>query len=82
MQEKKLGLAIAILKINTELYPRSANAFDRLGEAYMNNGDKELAIKSYKKAPRTRRAQRQRGQSAERTPAMTRATRSDEDLEP
>ena len=30
--------------------PRSANAFDSLGEAYRAQGDRELAIRSYEKA--------------------------------
>jgi len=30
--------------------PQSANAHDSLGEAYMINGNKELAIKNYKKS--------------------------------
>lgn len=42
--------AIKILKLNTELYPESANVYDSLGEAYMKSGDKENAIKFYKKA--------------------------------
>jgi cytochrome c-type biogenesis protein CcmH/NrfG len=31
-------------------YPESANTYDSLGEAYMIHGDKELAIKNYKKS--------------------------------
>jgi len=31
-------------------YPQSANAFDSMGEAYMINDDKELAIQNYKKS--------------------------------
>jgi len=50
MREKKLPEAIAVFKLNVELYPESANTYDSLGEAYMNNGDKELAIVNYKKS--------------------------------
>jgi tetratricopeptide (TPR) repeat protein len=50
MREKKLPEAIAIFKLNVEFYPASSNVYDSLGEAYMNNGDKELAIANYKKS--------------------------------
>jgi tetratricopeptide (TPR) repeat protein len=42
--------AIAILKLNSTEHPKSSNAFDSLGEAYRNNGDKDLAINSYQTA--------------------------------
>jgi tetratricopeptide (TPR) repeat protein len=47
---KKVREAIEIFKLNVESYPQSANVYDSLGEAYMMNGDKELAIRSYQKA--------------------------------
>ena len=50
LQQKKIAEAIGVFKVNVELYPQSANAYDSLGEAYMANGDKELAITSYKKS--------------------------------
>jgi CubicO group peptidase (beta-lactamase class C family) len=50
MGEKKIKEAIEIFKINTEANPQSANAFDSLGEAYMENDDKELAIRAYQKS--------------------------------
>jgi CubicO group peptidase (beta-lactamase class C family) len=50
MRQKKLPEAIAIFKLNVEFYPASSNVYDSLGEAYMNNGDKELAIANYKKS--------------------------------
>jgi CubicO group peptidase (beta-lactamase class C family) len=50
LQQKKMAEAIAIFKINVELYPQSSNVYDSLGEAYMVNGDKELAIANYKKS--------------------------------
>jgi CubicO group peptidase (beta-lactamase class C family) len=46
----KLKEAIAILSLNVEFYPSSANAYDSLGEAYMNDGEKELAIRNYTKS--------------------------------
>jgi cytochrome c-type biogenesis protein CcmH/NrfG len=33
-----------------EEYPESYNAYDSLGEAYMNNGEKDPAIKNYQKS--------------------------------
>jgi CubicO group peptidase (beta-lactamase class C family) len=50
MRAKKLPEAIALLKLNVEFYPESSNVYDSLGEAYMNNGDKELAITNYKRS--------------------------------
>jgi tetratricopeptide (TPR) repeat protein len=50
LQGKKVADAIEILKLNVEMYPQSANTYDSLGEAYMVNGDKELAIANYKKS--------------------------------
>ena len=50
MRQKKLAEAIAVFKVNTELYPDSFNTYDSLAEAYMNNGDKDLAIANYKKS--------------------------------
>lgn len=50
MRQKKLPEAIAIFKVNVDLYPNSWNVYDSLGEAYMTNGDKELAITNYKKS--------------------------------
>lgn len=42
--------AIEIYKMNAESFPNSAKVFDDLGEAYMFNGNKELAIKYYSKS--------------------------------
>jgi CubicO group peptidase (beta-lactamase class C family) len=50
MRQNKLPEAIAIFKINVEFYPASWNVYDSLGEAYMNNGEKELAITNYRKS--------------------------------
>jgi len=46
----KFDDAIAIFKLNTEAYPESANTWDSLGDGYFWKGEKENAIKSYKKA--------------------------------
>lgn len=50
LEMKKVREAIEIFKLNTEAYPQSANVYDSLGEAYMKNGDKELAIRNYQRA--------------------------------
>jgi tetratricopeptide (TPR) repeat protein len=39
-----------VFKLNTKLFPDSANAFNSLGEAYLTLGDKENAILSYRKS--------------------------------
>lgn len=50
IEEKLYDMAIAVFTINTKLFPNIANTFDSLAEAYMISGDKESAIKYYKKA--------------------------------
>ena len=50
LRAKKLPEAIAYFKLNVEFYPKSFNVYDSLGDAYMANGDKELAIANYKKS--------------------------------
>jgi cytochrome c-type biogenesis protein CcmH/NrfG len=47
---KKVREAIEIFKLNVETYPASANVYDSLGEAYMLNGNKELAVKNYQRS--------------------------------
>jgi len=42
--------AIDIFKLNAKNYPDSGNVYDSLGEAYMQSGQKQLAIDSYKKS--------------------------------
>ncbi len=42
--------AIAVFKLNVELYPDSFNVYDSLGEAYMNSGDTKNAIENYKRS--------------------------------
>ena len=50
MGAKKLPDAILIFQKNVELHPASWNAYDSLAEAYMNDGQKELAIQNYEKS--------------------------------
>lgn len=42
--------AIEVFKLNVESYPKSANVYDSLAEAYLATGNKQLAIDNYKKA--------------------------------
>lgn len=42
--------AIALFKLNVEMYPNGFNAYDSLAEAYMAQGDREAAIKNYRKS--------------------------------
>ena len=50
INEKKLKEAIEIFKLNVFAFPKSANAFDSLGEAYLEAGDRQSAIENYKKS--------------------------------
>jgi cytochrome c-type biogenesis protein CcmH/NrfG len=50
IEQEKRSEAIQVLKLNAQLYPDSANAFDSLGEAYEAIEEKTLAIDSYKRA--------------------------------
>ena len=42
--------AIALFKLNVEMYPNAFNPYDSLAEAYMAQGDREAAIKNYRKS--------------------------------
>lgn len=42
--------AIEIFKLNVSAYPESGNVYDSLAEAYMTNGDREMAINFYLKS--------------------------------
>ena len=48
--DKRVSDAIAIFKLNAIEHPISSNAFDSLGEAYRQNGERNLAIMSYQTA--------------------------------
>lgn len=45
-----LKAALAIFKLNVEMYPEAFNVYDSYGEALMKDGQKELAIENYKKS--------------------------------
>lgn len=48
--QNEVDKAIEVFILNTERNPKSANAFDSLGEAYATKGDKTNAIKNFKKS--------------------------------
>jgi tetratricopeptide (TPR) repeat protein len=50
LNAKKFNAAIRILQLNVEAYPQSSNVYDSLGEAYMDDGNKPLAIANYQKS--------------------------------
>jgi CubicO group peptidase (beta-lactamase class C family) len=50
LYEGEYDRSIAILTLNAEFYPESANCYDSLAEAYLTKGDKERAIELYRKA--------------------------------
>lgn len=50
LSAKRVKDAIEVFKQNVADYPQSANTYDSLGEAYMINGDRELAIKNYERS--------------------------------
>jgi len=50
IRAKKFKKAIRVLQLNVEAYPQSSNVYDSLGEAYMDDGNKPLAIANYQKS--------------------------------
>ncbi|WP_343615556.1 serine hydrolase [Flavobacterium sp.] len=50
LQNGKKKEAIEVFKINVETFPKSGNVYDSLGEAYLADGDKKLAIANYSKS--------------------------------
>ncbi len=49
LRMKRTKDAIEIFKLNVEMFPKSANPYDSLGEAYLADDQKELALVNYKK---------------------------------
>ena len=50
LQAKDYARALAVFRLNTELYPDSANTYDSLAEATELSGDKAGAVTLYRKA--------------------------------
>jgi tetratricopeptide (TPR) repeat protein len=49
MGRKRYAEAVRVLEVNTANFPKSFNAYDSLGEAYLKAGNTELAIENYQK---------------------------------
>ena len=50
--QKQVDEAIAIFQLNVQLFPRSANTYDSLAEAYMFKGDQQKALFYYEESLR------------------------------
>jgi len=50
LQENSLEFALYVFEKNVQLYPDSSNAYDSLGEAFLNAGRKAQAIESYRRS--------------------------------
>lgn len=46
----RIELAIAVFRFNVERHPASANVYDSLAEAYMHDGQDDLAIRFYRRS--------------------------------
>jgi hypothetical protein len=47
---KRMKDAIGIFKLNVEMFPTASNPYDSLGEAYLADDQKDLALANYRKA--------------------------------
>jgi CubicO group peptidase (beta-lactamase class C family) len=50
LRAQKLRESVAVFALNAELYPQSFNVYDSLADAYAESGEKELAIKNYRRS--------------------------------
>ena len=50
LRRKQIEDAIALFKLNTEVFPNAFNAYDSLAEAYAAHGDRDLAIENYRRS--------------------------------
>jgi polyisoprenoid-binding protein YceI len=50
LQHSKVKEALEFFKLNAEVYPEQSFVYDSLGDAYLANGDKEQAVKNFKKS--------------------------------
>lgn len=50
LQQGKKAEAVKVFELNAKKHPNDPNVHDSLGEGYMNNGQNDLAIKSFKKS--------------------------------
>lgn len=50
LNQDKNDIALAIFKLNVEMFPNASNPYDSLGEAYLKMGDSALAKTNYMKS--------------------------------
>ncbi|HEX8139848.1 MAG TPA: serine hydrolase [Pyrinomonadaceae bacterium] len=50
LQRKRVREAIEVFKLNVSDHSESANVYDSLGEAYMMSGERELAVRNYRRS--------------------------------
>jgi tetratricopeptide (TPR) repeat protein len=50
LRAKKRRESLAVFALNAELYPQSFNVYDSLADAYAESGEKELAMKNYRRS--------------------------------
>ena len=50
LENKKIDDAIQIFKLLVSEFPNSSNAYDSMGEAYLKNGNEDLALLNYEKS--------------------------------
>jgi tetratricopeptide (TPR) repeat protein len=50
VDQQNAEMAILLFSFNIKMFPESFNAFDSLGEAYLKQGNKKLALQHYKKS--------------------------------
>jgi tetratricopeptide (TPR) repeat protein len=48
--QHRLNDAISVFSLNVSEYPADANTYDSLAEAYLDNGQRDLAIQNYQKS--------------------------------
>jgi hypothetical protein len=74
LHQGRYGQAIVVMQLNATDHPGSSNAFDSLGEAYMEAGRREEAIRSYERAVALDPANETAVQALEKLRARPRAT--------
>jgi predicted TPR repeat methyltransferase len=50
LQNNEVDAAIVVFELNSEIFPESANTWDSLAEAIVAKGDREMAIRYYRRS--------------------------------
>ena len=74
LRQRRYGPAIVVMQLSAADHPGSSNAFDSLGEAYMEAGRREEAIQSYQRAVALDPANENAVQALEKLRGRRRAT--------